>query len=411
MQPGFFYERSWQLPAARVGLSGMRQLRFPSDLDHGRFLARYWQKQPLLMPGAWPGFQSPISPEELAGLACEDGVESRLVMERGGSHPWELRLGPFSEGDFSTLPKDGWTLLVQDVDKHLPQLAAVLEPFRFVPDWRIDDLMVSYAPPGGSVGPHLDAYDVFLLQARGRRRWRIAHDGFDPEDCIDGIDLRILQHFTPQQEWELAPGDILYLPPGVAHHGVAIDDCMTFSIGFRAPRQYDLVHAWLEDALAGTDRSRRYSDPGLQPREGPGLIDARALGKMRDLLRTRIDSSDAAMNRWLGRFLTEPKEHLQVAPRERQLSTGAFLQRWRQHGAVQCCSACRWAYADETGGGRVLFVDGTEHPLPPGLAPLAGLLCDDRRVPVDNSTAQQPPAVGLLCELYNRGCLDFGDYE
>jgi 50S ribosomal protein L16 3-hydroxylase len=388
----------------------MRHLRFPSDLDQGRFLARYWQKQPLLMPGAWPGFQTPISPDELAGLACEDAVESRLVLERGGRHPWEVRHGPFSESDFSRLPARDWTLLVQDVDKHLPQLAAILAPFRFIPGWRIDDLMVSYAPPGGSVGPHLDAYDVFLLQAHGRRRWRIAREGFDPEACIDGIDLRILQHFTPQQEWVLAPGDILYLPPGVAHHGVAVDDCMTFSIGFRTPRQYDLVHAWLEEVLAGTDPSRRYRDPDLQPRQRPGLIDAAALGKMRDLVRARIDGSDTAMNRWLGRFLTEPKEHLQVTPPEPPLSISAFLQRWHQHGLVQSSSACRWAYVEEAGG-RVLFVDGTEHPLPESLAPLAGLLCDDRRVPADDATAQQPTAVALLRELYNLGCLDFGDHD
>lgn len=389
----------------------MRHLQFPSDLDQVRFLARHWQKRPLFMPAAWPGFRTPISPDELAGLACEDSVESRLVLERGGRQPWEVRHGPFRESDFSRLPERGWTLLVQDVDKHLPQLAAVLEPFRFIPGWRIDDLMVSYAPPGGSVGPHVDAYDVFLLQGHGRRLWSIAHDGFDPDDCIQGIDLRILQRFRAQQQWELAPGDILYLPPGVAHHGVAVDDCMTLSVGFRAPRQYDLVHAWLEETLAGTDPSHRYSDPDLEGQARPGLIGARALGKMRNLVRARIDGSDTAMNRWLGRFLTEPKEHLQVTPREPALSNGAFLQRWRQHAIVHSSNACRWAYVEETGGRRVLFVDGTEHALPPSLAPLAGLLCDDRRVPVDDSTAQQPPAVALLCELYNLGCLDFDDHE
>ena len=168
------------------------------ELSPAQFLAEYWQKQPLLVRGAWPGFQDPLTPEELAGLACEEGVESRLVLEQGGEKPWEVRHGPFVDDDFLKLPDSHWTLLVQDVEKHIADLAALLEPFRFIPDWRIDDLMISYAPPAGTVGPHVDDYDVFLLQGQGRRRWQISRRPVEPDNCLPDTELRILREFVPE---------------------------------------------------------------------------------------------------------------------------------------------------------------------------------------------------------------------
>ena len=167
------------------------------------FLRDYWQKKPLLIRQAFPQFEALVTPEELAGLACEEGIHSRMVLEHGGSKPWELRYGPFSEDDFAALPSEGWSILVSDVEKALPEIMAVVEPFRFIPDWRIDDLMMSYAPPGGSVGAHVDQYDVFLLQAHGRRRWMIESQPRDDENAyIDGLDLRILKDFNPDQSWD-----------------------------------------------------------------------------------------------------------------------------------------------------------------------------------------------------------------
>ena len=178
-------------------------------------------------------------------------------MERGGRTPWELRRGPFTEEDFLELPETHWTLLVSDVEKQAPDMAALIEPFRFVPDWRIDDLMISYAPEHGTVGPHVDDYDVFLLQALGQRRWQISTQPVDPDNFLPDTELRIMDEFEPVQDWVLEPGDLLYLPPKVAHHGVALGPCMTCSIGFRAPLHSDMVGRYvdflMEDVTGFTD--------------------------------------------------------------------------------------------------------------------------------------------------------------
>lgn len=264
-----------------------------------QFLQQYWQKKPLLIRAAGADLSHSLSAEELAGLACEDNVESRLVLERSGQQPWEVRHGPFTEADFASLPESHWTLLVQDVDKHLPQLGAPLvNAFRFIPDWRVDDLMISFAADGGSVGPHVDAYDVFLLQAHGRRRWAIGGPAEGP--WIEDIELRILSDFRPDQEWILEPGDMLYLPPGVAHHGVALGDSMTYSIGFRAPSDYDLIQAYLEWVLEHGDQHSRYSDADLQPCRQPGRLDERTLERMRARLSASLQQPRNDVHRWLG---------------------------------------------------------------------------------------------------------------
>lgn len=250
------------------------------------FLARYWQREPLLVRQAFPGFQPPLDGDDLAGLACEALAESRLVSGRWPAGPWELRHGPFDEGDFSDLPERDWTLLVQDCEKHYPPLAGLLDHFHFLPRWRLDDIMISFAAPGGSVGPHVDQYDVFLLQAQGHRRWQIAKQ-YDPAPIPD-LPLDMLAHFEPEQAWDLEPGDLLYLPPGVAHHGVALDAGMTYSIGLRAPSAADLVLGlgeWLADQPG---EGGRYADPGISAAHRAGEVDAPALARFQDLLRSTL---------------------------------------------------------------------------------------------------------------------------
>src|SRR4051812_20292918 len=195
-----------------------------------QFLKQYWQKKPLLVRGAFPGFRDPVTPDQLAGLALEDDVDSRLVMERGGKKPWEVTLGPQRAAKLRGLPRSHWTLLVQGVDRYVPGVAALLEPFRFIPDWRVEDIMISFAPQAGTVGPHIDSYDVFLIQGQGRRRWQL--DPAAGGALRPGLDLRILKQFTAKQDWVLEPGDMLYLPPDLAHHGTALEDCLTYSVGF-----------------------------------------------------------------------------------------------------------------------------------------------------------------------------------
>jgi len=216
------------------------------------------------MRQVFAGLQSPVSPEELAGLACEEDVHSRLVIEKDGETPWQLRYGPFSEDDFLSLPRSHYSLLVSECEKLIPEFADLAGQFHFIPSWRIDDLMVSYAPAGGSVGPHTDEYDVFLLQILGQRKWQYTNSRVDNPLLIPNLDLAIMQDFNADQEAILWPGDILYLPPGVAHHGVALEPGMTCSIGFRAPTASET----LESFALETDRQnlgcQRYSDAGLE---------------------------------------------------------------------------------------------------------------------------------------------------
>jgi 50S ribosomal protein L16 3-hydroxylase len=241
-------------------------------LDSAEFIKHYWQKRPCVLRNAFTDFESPVSPEELAGLACEEDVHCRLVIENAGENaeenaggsPWQVRYGPFEEQDFLELPETHYSLLVSECEKWIPELTSLLDQFRFIPDWRIDDLMISYAPPDSSVGPHVDAYDVFLLQVMGSRRWLFCDSPSEDPEHIPGLELAILQQFTPDQELLLNVGDMLYLPPGFAHHGVALDHCMTYSIGFRAPTATTALESFaLESERLGM-KVERYTDAELE---------------------------------------------------------------------------------------------------------------------------------------------------
>jgi 50S ribosomal protein L16 3-hydroxylase len=324
------------------------------SLSRGQFLERHWQRRFVAFPGAMPGFVPPISPDELAGLACEEEVESRLVQGNVGGR-FQMEHGPFEESRFERLPERDWTLLVQDVDKHVPEVAALLEPFRFLPDWRIDDIMVSFAAPGGSVGPHTDQYDVFLLQARGRRRWQLS-ERFDPALRAD-CDLKVLQRFEPEHELIAEPGDILYLPPNVAHFGLALDEAMTFSIGFRAPDQRELVSALLRDAGERIPSGAPFTDPGRTETQAPTAIEPADLAALRDLVRRSLVFSDAELDAFLGRYLTQNKPRLSImagatSPRQvkKRLARGDLLV--RRHGS-------RWAQIDR-GDELWVFAEGQQ---------------------------------------------------
>lgn len=280
------------------------------SLSPDQFLERHWQRSPAVFAGALPRFRSPISPDELAGLACEEDVESRLV-EGSVATSFRLEHGPFDEERFQRLPKRDWTLLVQDVDKHVPAVAALLAPLAFLPDWRVDDIMISFAAPGGSVGPHTDEYDVFLVQAQGRRRWQLS-TSFDAALRTD-CDLKVLQRFEPERELIAQPGDILYLPPNVAHYGVALDEAMTFSIGFRAPDQRELLGALLRELSERPRPSRRFGDPGRARATRPTEIAAPDLAALRALVRSGLELSDAELDQFLGRYITRNKPNLELA--------------------------------------------------------------------------------------------------
>ena len=283
-------------------------MRWPAGLDPEDFLSGYWQQRPLRLDSALPDVPDLLDGDDLAGLACEDEVESRLVITQPDG-TWEVRHGPFRETDFAGLGERGWTLLVQDVDKHIAEVAAVLESFAFLPRWRLDDVMVSYAAPGGSVGPHIDSYDVFLLQGIGTRHWSIDPAPADVS-LESGVPLRLLRNFSPRTRFDLATGDVLYLPPGVAHHGVADVPGMTWSIGLRAPSAGDLLRE-LARILDEEPATARYADPGLSPDEVAGAgLGQPAVRRALHLLGTSQQVTEDVAARCLGCAVTRVKTWL-----------------------------------------------------------------------------------------------------
>lgn len=378
-------------------------------LSASDFLRRYWQKRPLLVRQALPGFHCPISPDELAGLACEDDVEARIVIEREGRVPWQLEHGPFEESRFATLPDTHWTLLVQEVNKYVPEVDALLEKFSFIPRWRIDDIMVSYAPEHGSVGPHVDQYDVFLIQGWGQRRWQINPEPVSAENFIPHTALRIMREFTPQDEWVLEPGDMLYLPPGVAHHGVALNECMTLSVGFRAPSHADILIGIAEHIAARLGDEQRYTDPDLRVTTHPGEIDPVARARVKTILEHYL-GNDASIDEWFGRFVTEPREGQPSEPAHAQLSTEQFTQMLAGSDTLERCAHSRYAYAIANGV-CTLFVDGEAQPVPPELHGLAALLANQRRwsAPELEPWLSISGATALLAGLHAAGTLRFVD--
>ena len=366
-----------------------------------QFLAEYWQKKPLLIRQAIPNFVSPLSPDELAGLACEAQVESRLIMERGGQKPWQVRHGPFSEQDFAQLPESYWTLLVQEVDRHVPEVADLIDKFSFIPSWRIDDLMISYAVPQGSVGPHTDSYDVFLLQAYGTRRWQISSQ---VSELLPDLELKILREFTAEQEWVVSPGDLLYLPPGVAHYGVALDDCMTFSIGFLAPSHTDMLNDYVTFALNQLDENIRYSDPELQQQSNFGEISAQTIAKIKQVIHS-LPQDDHLIQQWFGRFVTQTRSGIQLDTPEVEYTAHSWLLEL-QHCHLR--RAARMAFIPNPDN-VILFVEGQAITLPKSNAALATLLTQQRDFTHQDlkKFLNDNFVVKLLIEMTNDGFLYF----
>lgn len=293
----------------------------PLGMPAEQFLRDYWQKRPLLIRNAFPDFDSPLQPEDLAGLACEEIALSRLIRHDRSRDGWQVESGPFDEDLFPGLGERDWTLLVQDVDKWDADVAALLPQFAFLPRWRIDDIMVSFAATGGSVGAHVDQYDVFLLQGQGHRRWQIDASeamgrGLPPQDFRDDVELKLLREFTPTHDWVLGPGDMLYLPPMVPHHGVAEDPCLTFSVGMRAPSVSELMGDYVDTLAAETDESVRYRDADLQPPADPYEIDDGAMARVVEAIEAMRMQDPERLGDWFGSFITGYRNAQQVVAGE-----------------------------------------------------------------------------------------------
>ncbi|MDK2125656.1 cupin domain-containing protein [Parachitinimonas caeni] len=294
-----------------------------------QFLAEYWQKKPLLIRQAVKEIRQPLDLEQLCRLACRDDVESRLVEFNHGR--WKLEHGPFRPARFKRLGESDWTILVQNVNHHLPHIAELLYQLDFMPLVRLDDLMVSYAPPGGTVGPHFDSYDVFLLQVGGKKRWQISSQ--TNIELVEDAPLKILKRFEPEQEWILEEGDMLYLPPRFAHHGVALEPGMTYSIGFRAPTAQEMAVGFLDYLRDKIQLEGMYADPDLVATADPAAIEDTFVGRIETMLQgIRWERRD--VEEFIGRYFTEPKQHVFFEAPDDLMDEADFEQAITEHGVV-----------------------------------------------------------------------------
>ena len=355
-------------------------------LTPAQFMRRHWQKKPLLVRQAIPGFAPPVVRSDLFALAAQDGVESRLVQSARGV--WKLRHGPFSRRALPALSQPEWTLLVQGVDLHNDAVHALLQQFRFVPEARLDDLMISYATDRGGVGPHFDSYDVFLLQAHGRRRWRI---GRQKELVLrEGIPLKVLAQFEPEEEFVLEPGDMLYLPPRYAHDGIAEGECMTYSIGFKVPSRAELAQQMLmrlaEDA-ADELKPLLYRDAQQEAVASPAAIPATLQDFARDALARALEQP-LVLERALGEYLTEPKSNVWFEPDD----TGAMLE------GVRLDRRTRMMYDVHH-----VFINGESYRAAGRDATLMRRLADERRLAARELARASDEALELLSTWCDAG--------
>lgn len=369
------------------------------------FLRDYWQKKPLLIRQAFPDFQCPIEADELAGLSCEEGVESRIVLEEEHGKPWQLHHGPFEESTFEALPSENWTLVVQGLDHWVPEVADLLAEFRFIPNWRLDDIMASFAPAGGSLGPHYEHDDVFLLQGQGQRCWKLGGRCDENTARVEGTPLRILSDWETVEEFVLEPGDMLYLPPNIARWGVAEDDSITLSIGFRSPTHEEILTRYAEYACDLPGIEQHLDDSHRQLQGNPGLIDDQVLDDLERILRERLmDRRQLAL--WFGQFSTEPKHEHTVQPPEDSWNSADIAALINEDAILRWNEGSRFAFHtqdDET----FLFVDGERFILRGEAQSIAPILCSGHRFA--GATLQpfvdESALLELIVTLFNQGSL------
>lgn len=382
-----------------------KPLTLLGGLTPNEFMKEYWQRKPLLVRNAMPDLENPLTADELAGLSLEEDVESRIVIEDGNS-PWELLHGPFDMETYQNLPETNWTLLVQAVDQLVPEVAELFKSFRFLPNWRFDDIMISYAAPGGSVGPHFDYYDVFLIQSLGQRRWKIGPPANSNSPRLDHPDLRLLANFEQTQEWVLEPGDMLYLPPQYAHYGIAETSCMTISVGLRAPSNQEILIHYTDFLSQYLTEEARYSDPDQKAlTKDPHFIDRQAIVRLKNALQEAL-TDDQKLLTWFGQHVTEPRypERLlgqEVSPVEltKLIVNGAIIVR-------NPSAKLAWStYGDEV----ICFASGYSKTFPKHYAELLILICETDTLYQSNlgTWLDDSIAVTLLTELIKQGTLEF----
>ncbi|MEY4729974.1 MAG: hypothetical protein RL020_1132 [Pseudomonadota bacterium] len=372
----------------------VKKLPLLGGLTAAQFLRDYWQKKPLLVRHAVPGFTGLLPIKDLLQLTQDEDVQSRLVQNQG--EKWDLQHGPFGKNSFKTLAQKNWTLLVQELNHRVPAATDLLQQFSFIPHARLDDLMVSYAVPGGGVGAHVDSYDVFLLQGEGTRRWEIS----DQKDLtlVPAAPLKLLKKFTPQTEWTLGPGDMLYLPPRYAHKGTAVTACTTYSIGFRAPSHQELATQFLIYLQDHISLDGMYADPKLKLQQHPAEISADMIQQTKKIL-AKIKLNQTLIESFLGTYLSEPKPHIFFKPPEKTINEKTFFAKANQHGV---------RLAPET---QLLFVKGSFFINGEAFSPEKSAqtfftqLADQRYAKLERDTKVQ--LIAQLCDWYNNGYIQF----
>jgi 50S ribosomal protein L16 3-hydroxylase len=361
-------------------------------LSVSAFLSRYWHKRPLLIRAAIPGFKNLLTPAALFRMAASEDCEARLIA--GAGKRWQMAHGPFTPSDFKALPDKRWTLLMQGLNNVLPSADALMRRFSFIPSTRLDDLMVSYAVEQGGVGAHVDSYDVFLLQGEGRRRWRISAQRdlqLDPH-----APLKILKSFRPEQEWILEAGDMLYLPPNIAHEGTALEPCMTYSIGFRAPSTQELATQFLSFMQERIKLAGRYADPALRAQSEPARIGDDFLQQTTAMLEgIRWGAKD--IEAFVGQYLSEPKAHILFERPDPALGLRAFAQAVRRAG-LRLALPSLMLYR-----GRHFHLNGEAIDALPAWRKSLRALANQRRLPA--AMALDAPLLGQLHKWYRAGYL------
>ncbi len=375
-----------------------------ADFDRAEFLEKYWQKEPVIIRQLIPEFTDLISPEELAGCACEELVESRVITEFTPDD-YQLQNGPFTEKDFTGLPEENWTLLVQAMDQWFEEIANLREQFNFVPSWRVDDVMISFASNNAGVGPHFDNYDVFLLQGMGRRRWRVGQRCDDATALRDSSQVKLLQDFIQSAEYELEAGDALYIPPRVAHWGTSLGDSLCYSIGFRAPSYGEMLEGFSDFLIRSSKSEDRFEDPSPHIPADVNEIDSHSLDLSFQAIKSQLEQP-LLFKQWFGCHVTQAKYPELIEPLDEE-SLEVLEAALEDASSVSHHPSSRFAYMSVDEQQLLLFVDGNAALFDQSLSGMLKRLCKSTAISGDelDEFLNIPTIRELLLKLLTEGSL------
>lgn len=389
-----------------------KPLSFLGGLTAREFLTEYWQKKPLFIKNAFPDFEDPIDADEIAGLALEPFIPSRFIFESGGERPWQLKMGPAVEDDFASLKDKKWMLVINDVEKNLPELKAMTAPFQFIPNWRLDDLQVSLGEEGGNVGAHWDDYDVFLIQGMGKKRWQISYAPVSEDDFVDGVDIRLIENFKADEEWIVEPGDMLYLPPRIGHYGVNIGRSVTWSVGFRAPKHREMFRDFIEMQFDKIAEDARFSDPTLPVSSEYGHLTDDAIDRVMAVLQESLTHNREMVSEWFGAFITEPKMFQTPEPLDEPMDEESLVEFLDDGGALEVHPGITLLHR-EINDAIYLFAAGKSYSLPKSEKALVTYIVNSEFLEYEalEEALSSDVAKQFLVQLVNDGILLCEDEE